>query len=291
MCSELSAQQEPQFTQYYFNPLSVNSGYAGTREALSMNLLIREQWLGIDGRPRTQSISINAPLADSKLAWGATFIADQHGPVKSSYLNADLAYALNVTDNSKLSLGLRAGLHFYRANLSGLETDTDISFQRDLSSGGIPNFGFSAYWYSDSHFVGLSAPRLMENDFSELQTDIVTPSERRHYFLTAGKVFDLNHSLKLKPTLLIKYVHGSPVSTDISVNLLIREKLWTGLFYRLNDAAGILLSYQINDHLRFGYAYDKTTSGLAGFNSGSHELLINYDLKFGKEKALSPRYF
>ncbi len=285
------AQQDPQFTQYYFNPLSTNSAYAGTRDALSMNLVAREQWLGIDGRPRTQALSIHAPLKDTKLAWGLGFTSDQHGPVKSSYLSGDGAYSFRITETSELSLGLKASLHFFRAELSALETNNDISFSKDLSSQAIPNFGFSAYWYSKTHFIGLSAPRLIENGvISEVGT-IEVPSEKRHLFLTAGKVFTLNHSLKFKPTLFMKYVGGAPLSTDISANLLIQERLWVGLFARLKDSAGLMVSYQVNDNIRIGYSYDKTISNLAGFNSGSHEILINYDLKLGKEKTLSPRYF
>ncbi len=285
-----NAQQDPQFTQYYFNPLTINSGYAGTRDAMSINLALREQWLGIDGRPRTQSLSVHTPIGTSNVSLGASVIADQHGPVKSTYTNLDVAYAVKVTENSKLSFGLKSGLHFYRANLSGLETKNDVSFQQNVRSSALPNFGVSAYWYATNHFIGLSAPRLIENNFYVLENSLEAPLEKRHLFLTAGKVFTLSPTLKLKPTFLVKYVEAAPVSMDISVNLLIQEKLWVGTFLRFKDAVGMMVSYQINDNIRLGYSYDKTISQFSG-NGGSHEILINYDLKLEREKSLSPRYF
>lgn len=287
----LFAQQDPQFTQYYLNPLVTNPAYAGTRDALSINLLAREQWIGLDGRPRTQSVSVHGPLSESNLAIGLTAIADQHGPISSTYLNGDIAYRFKTSENSKLSLGLRGGFHFYRANLSELETQEDISFARNLSAKALPNFGFSAYWYSNNQFVSLSAPRLIENSYSSVETTLEIPLEKRHFFLAIGKVFDLSSVLKLRPTLQFKYVDAAPLSADLSLNLLIQEKFWIGSFVRIRDAAGLMVSYQLNDHLRFGYSYDKTISGLASFTSGSHEILINYDVKLGIEKALSPRFF
>lgn len=291
--SESLAQQDPMFTQYFFNPLSINSGYAGTREALNVTLLAREQWVGMEGRPRTQSLSIHTPLANESMAVGFSFLRDEIGPIKTTSVYGDFAYRINVTENSRLAFGLKAGLNLFTADLRSLQgTDgADVSFQQNLQNEPLPNFGFSLYWWADDFFVGLSTPKLMENDIDEVGNDMVQNREKRHFFLTGGYVFNLNESLKLKPTILTRYVAGAPVSVDVTANLLIEEKLWVGGMYRFGDAMGLLFSYQLTDQFRVGYSYDYGFSDLSGFNSGSHELMLSYDFVYKKAKTLSPRYF
>src|SRR6218665_74065 len=90
-----NAQQTPQFTQYMFNTISVNPGYAGSREALTIVGLHRSQWVGMDGGPTTQTISIHSPLRNEKIGVGFSFINDKLGYENFNYLYADLSYTIN----------------------------------------------------------------------------------------------------------------------------------------------------------------------------------------------------
>lgn len=287
------AQQDAMFTQYFFNPLSVNSGYAGSRDAMNATLLAREQWVGIDGRPRTQTFTIQSPLPNDRLAVGLSVVKDQVGPVNNTALYGDVAYRFQVSEKARLSLGLKAGVNFFSANLKSLEglNPADASFSQNIGNQALPNFGFGAYYWTDRYFIGLSTPKLIENDLGTASGDYSQPKERRHLFLMGGYVFDLNESVKFKPTTLVKYVAGAPVSVDLTANFLFNERLWVGGMYRLGDAMGALLSFQINSQLRAGYSYDYTLSELNDYNNGSHELMISYDFIFQKDKTLSPRYF
>lgn len=286
------AQQDPMFTQYFFNPLSINSGYAGTREALNVTLLAREQWAGVAGRPRTQSLTIHSPLPNDQLAVGLTFQRDEAGPTRNTAIFGDFAYRFRVTENSRLALGMKAGLSLFSADFTSLvgTSDQDASFAQNLNNKPLPNFGFSAYWWSDRSFLGISTPRLIENELDGTD-QLMQGSEVRHYFLTAGTVFDLNATLKLKPTVLVRYVNGAPVSFDATANLLIDERLWVGAMYRMNESAGLLCSFSITDQLRAGYSYDFPLSDIGTYTTGSHELMISYDFFFKNDKTLSPRYF
>lgn len=287
------AQQDAMFTQYFFNPLSVNSGYAGSRDALSATLLAREQWVGIDGRPRTQTFTVQSPLPNDRLAVGLSVIKDQVGPVDNTALYGDIAYRFQVTEKARLSLGIKAGLNFFSANLQSLDglDPADVSFSQNIANRALPNFGFGAYYWADNYFIGLSAPKLVENDLGTASGDYSQPKEKRHLFLTGGYVFTLTASVKFKPTTLIRYVAGAPVSADITANFLFNDRLWVGGMYRFGDAMGALVSFQINNQLRAGYSYDYTLSDLNNYNNGSHELMISYDFIFQKDKTLSPRYF
>lgn len=289
---ETHGQQDPMFTQYFFNPLSVNSGYAGTREAMHVALVAREQWVGIDGRPRTQSLVIHSPLKNEKIALGMSFLRDQIGPVQSTGIFGDIAYRIQLTPNSRLAFGLKGGVTLFTADLSSLTgtQENDPSFSQNLQNAPMPNVGAGLYWWSERYFVGLSAPKLIENNLSPGNA-LEQGSEKRHFFAMAGYVFTLNPTLKFKPTALVKYVQGAPVSAEITTNILIAEKLWLGAMYRYKTAAGALMSYQVTPQLRAGYSFDYTTNDLGRYNTGTHEIMLSYDFVFKSSHSLSPRYF
>ncbi len=290
---QANGQQDPQFTQYFFNTLSVNSGYAGSHDLLNVTLLAREQWIGVTGRPRTQTLAVHSPLPNKSIALGFSVVNDQLGPVHNTAIMGDFAYRFQVNHKSRLAFGLKAGLNLFKAGLAELKgTETaDVTFQQNVSTKPLPNFGFSAYWWSKRHFLGISTPKLIENDLSAAESVVAEGTEKRHFFLIGGVVFDIHPILKFKPTIQTKYVAGSPVSVDLTANILIDDMLWIGGFYRWGDATGVLLSYQVSDQLRFGYSYDYTISKLNTFSSGSHEIMISYDFRFKKDAILSPRYF
>ncbi|MCI5059087.1 MAG: type IX secretion system membrane protein PorP/SprF [Flavobacteriales bacterium] len=294
--NDVIGQQDPMYTHYMFNTLAVNSGYAGSREALTVTALTRHQWVGFDGAPNTQTLTVHSPLAHEKLGVGLSIVHDKIGPVGVTSFFADGAYRFQVSQKAKLALGLKAGINLMQASLTSLVLDEqgDQTFQSNIKSDVLPNLGFGAYYYTDNFYAGLSAPKLLENDF---ETNTVTgttqlASEKRHYFAIIGAVFKLSDDLKLKPTSLVKVVQNAPVEFDFTANFLIREKLSLGAMYRTRDGLGALIGYQFNDQLRAGYAYDFPLTEINQYSIGSHELMLSYDFFFNdKGRIKSPRYF
>ncbi len=288
--NNLQAQQDPMYTNYMFNTLAVNPAYAGSRDALSATLLSRNQWVGFDGAPSTQTLTIHSPLGSEKLGVGFSAVRDKIGPVNTNSFYGDFSYRVKMSDESHLSLGLKAGINTLSANLSTLKTDQsgDVSFQQNIEGKTLPNVGFGMYYYSPKYYVGLSAPKLLENTFSSN----TQASEKRHYYLIAGAVFKVSEDIKFKPTLLTKYAANAPIQVDVSANFLFIEKLWAGVMYRSNDGIGALVGYQITDQFRVGYAYDYPTSVINRYSSASHEIMISYDFIFNNTAHIkSPRYF
>jgi type IX secretion system PorP/SprF family membrane protein len=119
----------------------------------------------------------------------------------------------------------------------------------------------------------------------------VTAVERRHWFLSAGYVIEIDRSVKFKPSMMLRMVQGAPLSLDVNANFLFRERIWLGALYRVGDAFGVLGQYQVSDQLRIGYAFDLTTTRIGAYNAGTHELMLNYDLRFFTGRASSPRHF
>lgn len=292
--TSVSAQQEPQYTQYMFNTMSVNPGYAGTRDALNVVLLSRHQWAGLEGAPRTYDFSVHTPVNNYNMGLGFSMVSDNFGPVSNLFLNVSYAYRVQLSSNTTLSMGIKGGLYNYHVNLSGLNTDmSDPAFEKDLEQSFKPGAGAGLYLYSDNFYLGLSAPRLIETDLEDNQTTTGTVSElQRHYYFMTGVVIGRQSTFKFKPSFIARAVEGAPFSSEITGQLIFNETLWAGASYRFNQAIGLLAGLQISPQLMIGYSFDFPVSELKPFNSGTHEVVISYDFKgFMKEKLISPRYF
>jgi len=289
--NKVQAQQDPLFSQYFWNKLIVNPAYAGSNNVLNATLIAREQWVGIEGRPSTQSFSIQSPLRKKAISLGLDVTHDKLGPSESTSLNGNVAYRLQLTKNTKLAFGVKAGVDLWKADLAGIGEVNDPLFMNNMSTVPLPNFGAGIWWDSKNHFVGLSVPRLLEQELAENSTLANYGTFKRHYYLMGGYVFTINPALKFKPTGLFRIEGSGVASYDFTANILFIEKLWAGLAFRSSESLGFNASYLVSDLFRVGYAYDFQTGGLSGYNSGSHELMISYDFKRLKQSVLSPRYF
>ena len=279
------------YSQYMFNALAFNAGYAGSADVFTGMLLGRQQWVGFKGAPATQTLSVHSPLPGKKLSLGGNLIHDVAGPAKQTSAFIDIAYRIRTGTDSRLSFGLSGGVNFFQADLGALTTVDAESANANIGGKVLPNFGFGLFWHSPRWYVGLSAPKLLENDIAEGGTSVVVNKETRHYFAMAGYVFDLSRDLKFKPSVMLRAVQGAPMSLDVNANFLLRDRVWFGGMYRLGNGIGLMAQYQFNEQLRAGYAFDLTTTSIGAYNAGTHEVMISYDLKFTKGRTISPRYF
>ena len=291
-----NAQQDAMFTHYSFNTLAVNSGYAGSRDALTVTGLHRSQWVSFPGAPATQTLTLHAPIMNEKIGLGLSILNDKIGPTKQTAFYGDFAYKIPV-GNGKLAFGLKAGLNMVSNDLNTLETDQtgDPNFQTNVKSQLLPNFGFGLYYSTPKYYVGLSTPRLLENNYESNTTSGSVGGEKRHYFFIAGMVFPLNESgsIKLKPTTFVKVTQGAPVELDLTALFYFQDKFWVGPMLRSGDALGVLAGLNITDQFSLGYSFDWSYSNTTfKYNGGSHELMLRYDFLFNaKGKIRSPRYF
>lgn len=292
----LQAQQDPQFTQYMYNMSVLNPAYATSDDTvINLGTFYRSQWVGSVGGPTTGSFFAHSKFTD-RLEGGISIVHDQIGDVvKETNAFIDVAYVLPVSDNSKLSFGIKAGASFFSTDFNGFvysDPLPDPAFAENISRT-FPNIGVGVFYFSDKYYLGLSAPNLLESEHLDEDSGIVTQgSENIHLFLTGGYVFNLRENLKLKPAFMLKQVANAPISADLTANVLINNKFELGLGYRFDDSVSGLFNMRILPTLRIGYAYDYTLSNLGRFNSGSHEVFLLFDisrLTQGFDK--SPRFF
>lgn len=291
--AELSAQQDPHYTQYMYNQSVINPAYAGSREGLSLGLLHREQWAGLDGAPKTTTFFGNGRVG-KKVGLGLSVISDKIGPVSENNVYADFSYTLKLQPGHNLALGLKAGMTMQQSDffsdINGYVPDPNDPAFAENTSQSFFNVGAGAFYYTDKYYIGFSVPNFLQNTYVE-KNNRKFGSDVMHMFLTGGYVFDLNDEWKFKPSAMFKMAAGAPVSVDVSANALYAKKLEFGLTYRLEDSFGAMINYAVLPNLRIGYAYDYVTSDLNVAATASHEIILLFDIYFKKRVSSSPRYF
>ncbi len=285
------AQQDPQYTQYMYNTMSVNPAYAGSTEYTTITAIGRTQWVGFDGAPDTQNLSYNTKLGYSKVGLGINLMNDKIGPSHEIYLDANVSYTVETGQEGNLSFGLRLGGRQLNIDWSkGVRTDNEELFNSNINRF-LPTVGAGIYYYEPEWYIGLSVPNFLRKEHYDAENPIgETAIERMHFFLIAGYVYDINEDLKFKPAALLKVVSGAPLSLDVSANFLFNEKFRAGLAWRWGDAISGLLGFQASDRLLIGYSYDLTTSNYNVTNSGTHEIMLQYEI-LSDIKYRSPRFF
>ena len=283
-------QQDPMFSQYMYNKMSINPGYAGAKGGLFGVLLYRKQWAGIDGAPTTQTFTAHTPFMGQKMGAGLNIVNDKIGV--SQRLNVFGSYSYKLFFGEKvLSFGVQGGFTRFGHDWSEINTidPNDPSFQASSESFLKPNIGTGVYFNDQKYFAGISIPYLLTHSISEESESEAKTS--RHIFLNGGGLFELNYLLKLRPTVLVKYVAGAPIQADLNVSVVIKDKFWPGISYRTGDGMSLMFQLNLKDNLWMGYAYDYPFTELNGYTSGSHEIFISYTYFIQKPKVYSPRYF
>lgn len=285
------AQQDEQMSLYMYNPLYFNPAYAGSRDAISTVAMARFQWVNFKGAPMSQWFSIHSPILHKLVGVGGHMINDQIGSRTRTSAFADVSSGIQLNKKQdRLTAGLSFGFDALGFDFSNSQVNdqNDPYYGKSLSVTK-PNLGAGIYYYGKKHYLGISVPRLFESKMEV--NNILEKLTARHFFISAGYVFDLNSVLKFKPSTLIKYTPHAPITFDVNASLLMYDKLWTGLMYRFNEAMGINVVYNIKNTFQIGYVYDFPINGLRTYQSGSHEIVLQYDIKPKKSVYTSPRYF
>lgn len=274
-CLNTFSQQIPHYTQYLYNMQILNPAYVGSRAELSMSLLSRQQWVGLEGAPVTRTFSING-RTQRGLGIGATFVNDKIGLSEINNVNIDLSYTIVTSQYSRLSFGLKGGVTFFNNNLSnGITPDNDVNTS---TTGRFPNVGFGAFFYNRNFYVGLSLPYILETPqfYIEENFNETRFAENPNYFFTTGALFNISENVVFKPSTMIRYTSNLPLSIDINSNFFYRDVIEAGLSYRYQNSISALFALTVKEKYRIGYAYDHKLSTFGG-NFSTHEIILHLD--------------
>jgi type IX secretion system PorP/SprF family membrane protein len=291
----MNAQHFPIYSQYMMNGMAINPAYAGSREVVSLLFSQRWQWVGFDGAPTTTGISAHMPTKSKTVAFGLQVLDERIGVTNNLSVFGNYAYRVRM-GTGRLSLGFKAGVEVLKENLNmiTLPQKDDPTFTEAKPTSYLPNFGFGAYYYNDKFFAGLSVPSLLSYRESSTGSGFSPYNNVQNYnfLLTGGVIFKINDNVKVKPSTLLRFHANSPLQYDLNCNVILfkDDLLWVGTSYRSKEAFVGLFEFQVNTQLRVGYSYDYTLGPLSKYSSGSHEIVLRYELRY-KINAVNPRYF
>jgi type IX secretion system PorP/SprF family membrane protein len=302
------AQQDPIYSQYIFNGLSINPAYAGYKETVNFQMLYRNQWTGLINSPKTFEALADIPLNQNKMGLGLDFSNDQFGQQTNQRAYLSYAYRLKLNEDSKLSFGLGVGI--IQNSISGNKFDPinpsdpllNIGTNRVMK----PDMKAGIFYASHHFFAGLSFSDLLSNSQTS-NNSILYLNSTIHSYLSAGAIYPITEHIKIKPTFLLREDFKSPGAIDLNCFLIFNDKLWTGFSGRngiqlgkskalqtdlkSDNAIVFLVEYYINPSLRIGYSYDYATTTLQKVSSGSHEISLGFTLGRKTSSLLTPRFF
>lgn len=280
-----TAQQRPMQSLYMFDPLLVNPAYAGNHVQLSATGIYRNQWVNFPGAPRTFTATVHSGFRKSRVGLGMIVGHDEIGIHAENSLYFVYSYKLPISRYSKtiLSFGLQGGFNDLKSDYGKL-TPKD---KQDPLYGVVDrnfswNFGGGVFLYSDKFYAGISVPYGLNNRVVNLKNIETTAQQNRYYYLMGGYTHTVSPNVKLIPSTLIRLQEKAPLSFDLNLVMALYNSVGFGLSYRLDDAVVGLFELQINENFHVGYAYDFTTSAIANYSNGSHEIMINYRVKINK---------
>ncbi len=288
--SVVKAQQEPQFTQFMAFKLGYNPAYAGLDQVPTFSALVRSQWLGFEGAPQNQILTFNTPFGASQNAGaGVTVRRFTIGPTEE--YTSEFSYAYHVDfARGRLGMGLMGTIRLMRINFNKLQPIQSAAMDGALPGGiqskYLPNFGVGFYYDSDNVYVGLSAPRLLQNSFDFSEEISIVSKEITHIYIMGGAKFGEPENIQWFPQVLIKQVAGAPFDADVSLTAIFKDKFSAGLSYRLGgskessigESVALFLSMDFTEKMSFGIGYDFTLSDLRRYNSGTLEGVFTYRL-------------
>ena len=299
------AQQEQQYTQFMYNKLAYNPGYAGSHETACVTGIIRSQWLGLEGAPNTQILSFNMPILNQRVGIGANLTRHTIGISQKLTLDAVYSYRIRLATGT-LGLGVQASVRYFNNDfadsrlVSTVPIALDNSIPTTARSKYVPNFGAGAYFSNERFYLGASIPRLVGNNIDFNETGTILSEEKLHGYVMTGYLFDINDNVSFKPQALLKFAANSPFDADINASFIFNKKFIAGLTYRLGGASDsgagesldLMVGAQISNHIFFGLSYDLTLSEIKDYSNGSIEGVVRYCIgKSEGEDIVNPRFF
>jgi type IX secretion system PorP/SprF family membrane protein len=301
------AQTEPTYSQYIMNGFLINPSFAGRDGYTTVNLTVREQWIGLSGAPSTYAASFQTrilqnsfiskstavrkkiikPTKGGKVGLGGYIFNDNNGIMKRTGML--LAYSYHIPMGrtggipNDLSFGLALKAYQFNVNTNGaiLENSYDPLLNSYDRTKYIPDFNFGASFTTSRYYVGFAMTNLLRGSLVFADTSKTKGSELGGYYLTGGYKFPLSPEWILEPSAFIKAsdMFFTSVQMDITARVYYREDYWAGISYRTNDAIVALMGLKY-DRFYFAYAFDFTLTDIRKESYGTHELSVA--VKFGE---------
>lgn len=283
LLASANAQQLPQYTQYMLNEFAINPAVAGKEEFADVRSNNRYQWVGITDAPRTYMLTVHGPMKLKNMGLGMNLFTDIVGPTRRVGLNFSYAYHIKLNEETKVSLGLSAGVLQWGIDGHKLQLHDagDENLLTQYQTTYVPDFGAGVLVYSKKYYIGIAVPQMYQSKINlypgvESKSKLVT-----HFNVNGAYKFNLDDDFIIEPSFILKYATPAPMKLDVGVRGIYREQVWLGAAYRHNDAVTALIGYLYKNYLMIGYSYDFSTTNIRRYSSGTHEVMLG--LRFSRQ--------
>ena len=304
------AQQRPQYTQYILNNYILNPALSGIENYTDVKISSRDQWVGLNGAPRTMYLTLHAPIGKKDYKTSATsfnvpgenprgsrywenytasaphhgigfsIINDKTGLYNRFSANVSYAYHIGLSPRTNMSAGFAGGI--MKLSRDGTKSTYDNGDLVDPAQGSVadvykirPDLSAGVWIYSANYFLGLSAQQIIPQKVSFVDDTLgfkIVP----HLFATAGFRFLVNDDINAVPSFMIKYVSPLEPQVDLNMKFQYRDLFWVGGSCRFKYGFAGMLGLNVGNTLNIGYAYDYTTTQLRTASKGTHEIIIGF---------------
>jgi type IX secretion system PorP/SprF family membrane protein len=301
-----AAQQVPLYSQYIMNGFLINPSFAGRDGYTTINLTVREQWVGMAGSPSTFAASLQTrilkdsyiskstsvkkklvrPTKGGKVGLGGYIFSDNNGIMKRT--GAQAAYAYHITMGQSdgypkdLALGLALTAYQFFINTDGVLYNLNDpllnSYDRSVF---VTDFNFGASYTTARYYAGFAMTNLLRGSLFFADNSDSRRTELGHYFLTGGMKFRLSKDWVLEPSAFVRSsdMMFKSIQMDLTSRIFYKDDYWAGLSWRTNDALIFLMGLKY-DRFYFGYAFDFTLTDIRTQSMGTHEITLA--VKFGE---------
>ncbi|MHC5202448.1 PorP/SprF family type IX secretion system membrane protein [Myroides sp. LJL119] len=272
------AQQQSEFSTYMYNISSYNPAYVNNANATTLLGTYRNQWVGLQGAPKTFNLSGNSLLSQTNLGIGIHFKNESIGAIHSNNFALDLSYRVAIKQSLNLAVGLKASFENQKVNYAMMDfwdsTDPFASLTKVRSQN--PNIGIGLFFWWDKGYIGVAMPYLIHHRVFSDQLTSITPLHNQSYF-NAGYIVDISDDIVVKPAVLFRFIKGAPIQGNLSAIFYYKTKVNIGLNFQPSASWSFLTGYQVSKPIFIGYTFDQTTSGLQSYSKGSHEIFLRYE--------------
>ncbi|MDQ3192326.1 MAG: type IX secretion system membrane protein PorP/SprF [Bacteroidota bacterium] len=292
MMLSVKGQNQSSISQYMLHHAFINPAAIGSEDKINGAVFHRSQWVGMDGAPATQGLNFNNPFDNGKHTVGLTIFNDRISIHRNTSVAATYAYRMQVSAKSNLVFGLSSVLELRQSRFSEADPDMpfDPVFMENSRVFAAPNFRFGIYYYAEKYYVGFAAPNILESHVFKGTTGFNATD--LHMYLHGGYSFSLSENIDFNASTLIRHVAGAPMQIDINPQIVFQNILAIGFSYRTSNEIAAMVNIPVTPMLKIGYAYDHAFSSLKKYTSGSHEIMLIFNMQDPKRPVTNkaPRY-
>ncbi len=294
---EAKSQQLAQYTMYSFNHFGINPAAPGDPKCITAKIGYRNQWMGFEGNPVTQFLSLQAPIKPRNRNFHKGYSSvglyvenDQTGPTRYTGYYLNYAYHRSMVKETYLSVGLFAGAMQYTFDRNAAITASanDDALGNSSSKFIYPDINPGIWLHNDNFYAGLSIKNVVGNSLKKVYG--INSRLVRHYYLNGGyRWLSQDKSFSIIPSVMVKFApYGAP-GVDVSLMYDYLNKFDLGITYRYIDGVAAMFKIKTGKFLYISYSYDYTTSKIKIASNNTHEVMLHFKLCKSKEGIDKPR--